>query len=86
MPTGTSSRVGGDYTYKSFTLGIAYNYILQEGRDKTSITTFNGVPAPLQADGRYNTPPKSSPRAWPTISDNKSRSYCKTLVCPKMSF
>ena len=47
--------VGGDYTYKSFTLGIAYNYILQEGRDKTSITTFNGVPAPLQADGRYNT-------------------------------
>ena len=46
--------VGGDYTYKSITLGIAYNYILQEGRDKSSVITYNGVPAPLQADGRYN--------------------------------
>jgi len=46
--------LGGDYTYKSFTLGIAYNYILQEGRNKSSDITFNGVPAPLQADVRYN--------------------------------
>ncbi len=46
--------LGGDYTYKSLTLGIAYNYILQEGRDKSSVITYNGVPAPLQADGRYN--------------------------------
>ena len=51
-PTGTSSRLGGDYTYESFTLGIAYNYILQEGRDKSSVTLR--APAPLQADGRYN--------------------------------
>ncbi len=46
--------VGGDLTYKSFTLGIAYNYILQESRNKSSVITFNGVGAPLQADGRYN--------------------------------
>ncbi|MGO9621718.1 MAG: OmpP1/FadL family transporter [Desulfobaccales bacterium] len=46
--------VGGDLTYKKFTLGIAYNYILQESRNKSSAITFNGVPAPLQANGRYN--------------------------------
>jgi long-chain fatty acid transport protein len=47
--------VGGDLTYKSFTLGIAYNYILQESRNKSNAILFNGVPAPLQANGRYNT-------------------------------
>jgi long-chain fatty acid transport protein len=51
--------VGGDLKYKSFTLGIAYNYILQEGRDKSSDMTFNAVPAPLQADGRYNSSTQS---------------------------
>ena len=47
--------VGGDLTYKSFTLGIAYNYILQESRNKSNAILFNGVPASLQANGRYNT-------------------------------
>jgi long-chain fatty acid transport protein len=47
--------LGGDLTYKSFTLGIAYNYILQESRNKSSAILFNGVPATLQANGRYNT-------------------------------
>jgi long-chain fatty acid transport protein len=47
--------VGGDLTYKSFTLGIAYNYILQESRNKSNAILFNGVPAPLQANGRYLT-------------------------------
>ncbi len=51
--------VGGDLKYQSFTLGIAYNYILQEGRDKSSDVTFNAVPAPLQADGRYNSSTQS---------------------------
>src|SRR5208337_3218636 len=46
--------LGGDLTYKSFTLGIAYNYILQESRDKSNAILFNGAPAPLQANGRYN--------------------------------
>lgn len=47
--------VGGDLTYKGFTLGIAYNYILQESRNKSNAILFNGVPAPLQANGHYNT-------------------------------
>jgi len=47
--------LGGDLTYKSFTLGIAYNYILQEDRDKNNAILFNGVPAPNQANGRYDT-------------------------------
>ncbi|MFZ0052497.1 MAG: outer membrane protein transport protein [Desulfobaccales bacterium] len=51
--------VGGDLTYKSFTLGIAYNYILQESRDKSNAILFNGVPAPLQANGRYNSDTQS---------------------------
>ncbi len=47
--------LGGDLTYKSFTLGIAYNYILQESRNKSNAILFNGVPASLQANGHYNT-------------------------------
>jgi len=51
--------VGGDLEYKRVTLGIAYNYILQESRNKDNAITFNGVPAPLQADGRYNSDTQS---------------------------
>jgi long-chain fatty acid transport protein len=46
--------VGGDYKIGRFTLGFAYNYILAEGRTKDNVITSNGVPAPLQANGRYN--------------------------------
>jgi long-chain fatty acid transport protein len=46
--------VGGDYKIGRFTLGIAYNYILAEGRSKENTITSNGVAAPLQANGRYN--------------------------------
>lgn len=47
--------VGGDLKYKRFTLGIAYNYILSESRDKNNALGINGVPVPAayQANGRY---------------------------------
>jgi len=44
---------GGDLKIGRFTLGIAYNYILSEDRDKNNQIVFNGVPVPLQANGRY---------------------------------
>jgi long-chain fatty acid transport protein len=37
-----------------FTLGIAYNYVLSESRDKKNTIPVNGVPAPLQANGNYS--------------------------------
>jgi len=47
--------VGGDVKVLTrFTLGIAYNYILAESRDKDNTVVFNGVPARLQANGNYN--------------------------------
>lgn len=46
--------VGGDLKIMRFTLGIAYNYILSESRTKNNAIPVNGVPAPLQANGRYN--------------------------------
>jgi long-chain fatty acid transport protein len=56
--------VGGDLKIKRFTLGIAYNYILTEPRTKTSTINFNGVPAPLQANGRYNSDVHSLGLSW----------------------
>lgn len=45
--------LGGDFKVDRFTLGLAYNYLLGEKRSKANFTTTNGVPAPLQADGKY---------------------------------
>jgi len=47
--------VGGDLKIKRFTLGVAYNYILIEGRSKSNTITTNGVgpPAAFQANGPY---------------------------------
>jgi long-chain fatty acid transport protein len=46
--------VGGDMkVLKRFTVGIAYNYILVESRSKNNTIVVNGVPAPLQANGKY---------------------------------
>jgi long-chain fatty acid transport protein len=46
--------VGGDMKIKRFTLGLAYNYILSEDRTKNNQIVTNGVPAPLQANGKYS--------------------------------
>jgi long-chain fatty acid transport protein len=47
--------VGGDLkVFTRFTLGIAYNFILSESRTKNNSIPVNGVPAPLQANGTYN--------------------------------
>ncbi len=56
--------VGSELKYKRFTLGIAYNYILQESRNKNNAISFNGVPAPQQANGRYNTDIHSLGLSW----------------------
>ncbi|MGB8990881.1 MAG: OmpP1/FadL family transporter [Desulfobaccales bacterium] len=56
--------VGGDLKIMRFTLGIAYNYILSEPRTKTSTIAFNGVPAPLQANGRYTSDVHSLGLSW----------------------
>jgi long-chain fatty acid transport protein len=47
--------VGGDMkVFKRFTLGFAYNYILAENRTKNNTIVTNGVPAPVQANGKYS--------------------------------
>jgi long-chain fatty acid transport protein len=47
--------LGGDIKVLTrFTLGIAYNFILAESRTKSNSIPVNGVPAPLQANGTYN--------------------------------
>jgi long-chain fatty acid transport protein len=46
--------VGKEFRYKRLTLGLAYNFILQETRTKNNAVTFNGVPVPAQANGRYD--------------------------------
>ncbi|MFZ5447211.1 MAG: OmpP1/FadL family transporter [Thermodesulfobacteriota bacterium] len=47
--------VGGDMkVFTRFTLGIAYNFILSETREKNNTIVVNGVAAPLQANGTYN--------------------------------
>lgn len=47
--------VGGDLKISRFTLGIAYNYIYTESREKNNLLTLNGrpLPAPFQANGTY---------------------------------
>jgi long-chain fatty acid transport protein len=44
---------GADWQIKGFTLGLAYNYVRDEERRKDNQLTLNGVPFPLQANGRY---------------------------------
>jgi long-chain fatty acid transport protein len=56
--------VGGDLKIMRFTLGIAYNYILSESRTKNNTIPVNGVSAPLQANGRYNTDGHSLGLSW----------------------
>jgi long-chain fatty acid transport protein len=56
--------VGGDLKIWRFTLGIAYNYILSESRNKNNFILVNGVPAPLQANGRYNSDVHSLGLNW----------------------
>jgi long-chain fatty acid transport protein len=56
--------VGQDLKIKRFTLGIAYNYILSESRTKNNTVVVNGVPAPLQANGRYNSDVHSLGLSW----------------------
>ncbi len=56
--------VGSDFKIRRFTLGFAYNYILSESRTKNSAIGFNGVPVPLQANGRYNSDVHSVGLSW----------------------
>jgi long-chain fatty acid transport protein len=56
--------VGGELKIKRFTLGIAYNYILSESRNKNNAIAFNGVPVPVQANGRYNSDVHSLGLSW----------------------
>jgi long-chain fatty acid transport protein len=56
--------VGSELKVWRFTLGIAYNYILAEPRTKNNIISINGVPAPLQANGRYNSDVHSLGLSW----------------------
>ncbi len=56
--------VGSDLKVWRFTLGIAYNFILAESRTKNNIIAFNGAPAPLQANGRYNSNLHSLMCSW----------------------
>jgi long-chain fatty acid transport protein len=47
--------VGGDLKIKQLTLGIAYNFILNEPRHKDNTFAINGIPLPFaaQVNGRY---------------------------------
>ncbi len=56
--------VGSDLKVWKFTLGIAYNYIVAEGRTKNNTITNNYVPAPQQANGRYNSDVHSLGLSW----------------------
>jgi long-chain fatty acid transport protein len=57
--------VGSDLkVFQRFTLGFAYNYILSESRTKSNRVVVNGVPAPLQANGRYNSDVHSLGLSW----------------------
>jgi long-chain fatty acid transport protein len=57
--------VGSDLkVLQRFTLGFAYNYILSESRTKDNSIMVNGVPAPLQANGRYNSNVHSVGLSW----------------------
>jgi long-chain fatty acid transport protein len=56
--------VGGDMKVWRFTLGFAYNFILQEGRTKNNTIVNNGVANPLQANGRYTSNIHSVGLSW----------------------
>ena len=56
--------VGQDLKIMRFTLSIAYNYILSESRNKNNTIVTNGVPAPLQANGRYSSDVHSLGLSW----------------------
>ena len=56
--------VGQELKIKRFTLGIAYNFILSESRNKNNTIVTNGVPAPLQANGRYQSNIHSLGMSW----------------------
>lgn len=56
--------VGSDLKIQRFTLGFAYNYILSESRTKSNSVVVNGVPALLQANGRYNSDVHSLGLSW----------------------
>jgi long-chain fatty acid transport protein len=56
--------VGSDLKIMRFTLGFAYNYILSEARTKNNSVGVNGVPAPLQANGRYTSDAHSLGLSW----------------------
>jgi long-chain fatty acid transport protein len=47
--------LGGDVKLGRFTMGLAYNFILNEGRHKDNTFTINGIPLPesAQVNGRY---------------------------------
>jgi len=52
--------VGADVKIRRLTLGLAYNYLLSEKRQKNNTIATNGVPAPLQANGSY----QSTAHGW----------------------
>jgi long-chain fatty acid transport protein len=56
--------VGQDLKIWRFTLSFAYNYILAENRTKNNIIVTNGVPAALQANGRYKSDIHSVGTSW----------------------
>ncbi len=56
--------VGQDLKIWGFTLGIAYNFILSESRTKNNTIVTNGVPAILQANGRYDSNIHSLGMSW----------------------
>ena len=56
--------VGQELKIWGFTLGIAYNFILSESRNKDNTIVTNGVPAILQANGRYQSNIHSLGMSW----------------------
>jgi long-chain fatty acid transport protein len=56
--------VGQDLKIWRFTLSFAYNYILSESRTKNNTIVTNGVPAALQANGRYKSDIHSVGTSW----------------------
>ncbi len=52
--------LGADVNIRRLTLGLAYNYLLGEKRQKNTTIATNGVPAPLQANGSY----QSTAHGW----------------------
>ena len=63
-PTVTSLRWGRISRSGDLPWGIAYNYILSEARTKNNTIVTNGVPALLQANGRYQSDIHSLGLSW----------------------